>query len=102
MRLPRARRSGYLVATFCPSLKPHPCVASEHQPTKNKLHSPSPQPRQSSPLHLRLSVEKTSVQIVSSFRTAMERRLKKAGYAVATYASADHLLRQRVIAVRWF
>jgi FixJ family two-component response regulator len=28
----------------------------------------------------------------ASFRTAMERRLKKAGYAVATYASAQHLL----------
>ena len=27
-----------------------------------------------------------------SFRTAMERRLKKAGYAVATYASAQYLL----------
>jgi FixJ family two-component response regulator len=27
-----------------------------------------------------------------SFRTAMERRLKLAGYEVATYASADHLL----------
>ena len=28
----------------------------------------------------------------ASFRTAMERRLKKAGYEVATYASAQHLL----------
>ena len=28
----------------------------------------------------------------ASFRTAMERRLKHAGYAVATYASAQHLL----------
>jgi FixJ family two-component response regulator len=28
----------------------------------------------------------------ASFRTAMERRLKKAGYEVATYASARHLL----------
>ena len=28
----------------------------------------------------------------ASFRTAMERRLKKAGYEVATYASAEHLL----------
>jgi FixJ family two-component response regulator len=27
-----------------------------------------------------------------SFRTAMERRLKQAGYDVATYASAQHLL----------
>jgi RNA polymerase sigma factor (sigma-70 family) len=27
-----------------------------------------------------------------SFRTAIERRLKKAGYAVATYSSAQHLL----------
>jgi hypothetical protein len=61
-------------------------VAGEHQPTKNKLHSPSPQPR----------------QVDVCFRKAMERRLKKAGYAVATYASADHLLRQRVIAVRRF
>jgi FixJ family two-component response regulator len=28
----------------------------------------------------------------ASFRTAMERRLKHAGYEVATYASAEHLL----------
>ena len=28
----------------------------------------------------------------ASFRTAMERRLKKAGYEVATYPSAQHLL----------
>ena len=28
----------------------------------------------------------------ASFRTAMERRLKFAGYEVATYASAEHLL----------
>src|SRR5437764_9562107 len=28
----------------------------------------------------------------ASFRTAIERRLKKAGYAVATYPSAQHLL----------
>ena len=28
----------------------------------------------------------------ASFRTAMERRLKHAGYEVATYASAQHLL----------
>jgi FixJ family two-component response regulator len=28
----------------------------------------------------------------ASFRTAMERRLKRAGYEVATYASAQHLL----------
>ena len=28
----------------------------------------------------------------ASFRSAMERRLKKAGYAVATYSSAQHLL----------
>ena len=28
----------------------------------------------------------------ASFRTAMERRLKQAGYEVATYASAEHLL----------
>ena len=28
----------------------------------------------------------------ASFRTAMERRLKKAGYGVATYPSAQHLL----------
>ena len=28
----------------------------------------------------------------ASFRTAMERRLTKAGYEVATYASAQHLL----------
>lgn len=28
----------------------------------------------------------------ASFRTAIERRLKKAGYAVATYASSQHLL----------
>jgi RNA polymerase sigma factor (sigma-70 family) len=28
----------------------------------------------------------------ASFRTAIERRLKKAGYAVTTYASAQHLL----------
>jgi FixJ family two-component response regulator len=28
----------------------------------------------------------------ASFRTAMERRLKKTGYEVATYASAEHLL----------
>jgi FixJ family two-component response regulator len=28
----------------------------------------------------------------ASFRTALERRLKKAGYEVATYASAEHLL----------
>ena len=28
----------------------------------------------------------------ASFRTALERRLKKAGYEVATYASAQHLL----------
>ena len=28
----------------------------------------------------------------ASFRTAIERRLKQAGYAVATYASAQHLL----------
>jgi PleD family two-component response regulator len=28
----------------------------------------------------------------TSFRTAMERRLKHAGYEVATYASAQHLL----------
>ena len=28
----------------------------------------------------------------ASFRTAMERRLKKAGYEVATYASGQHLL----------
>ena len=28
----------------------------------------------------------------ASFRTAIERRLKKAGYEVATYASAQHLL----------
>src|SRR3954451_24889582 len=28
----------------------------------------------------------------ASFRTAMERRLKLAGYEVATYASAEHLL----------
>jgi FixJ family two-component response regulator len=27
-----------------------------------------------------------------SFRTAVERRLTKAGYGVATYASAEHLL----------
>ena len=27
-----------------------------------------------------------------SFRSAMERRLRKAGYEVATYASAEHLL----------
>jgi CheY-like chemotaxis protein len=36
-----------------------------------------------------------SVHIVdddASFRTAMERRLTKAGYEVATYASAEHLL----------
>ena len=28
----------------------------------------------------------------ASFRTAIERRLKKAGYEVATYPSAQHLL----------
>ena len=28
----------------------------------------------------------------ASFRTAVERRLKKAGYSVATYASSQHLL----------
>jgi FixJ family two-component response regulator len=28
----------------------------------------------------------------ASFRTAIERRLKQAGYEVATYASAEHLL----------
>jgi FixJ family two-component response regulator len=28
----------------------------------------------------------------ASFRTAIERRLKKAGFAVATYPSAQHLL----------
>ena len=28
----------------------------------------------------------------ASFRTAIERRLKKAGYAVASYSSAQHLL----------
>jgi FixJ family two-component response regulator len=28
----------------------------------------------------------------ASFRTAVERRLKKAGYEVTTYASAEHLL----------
>ena len=28
----------------------------------------------------------------AAFRTAIERRLKKAGYEVATYASAQHLL----------
>ena len=28
----------------------------------------------------------------ASFRTAMERRLKKAGHDVVTYASAEHLL----------
>ena len=28
----------------------------------------------------------------ASFRTALERRLKKAGYAVATYSSAQQLL----------
>jgi len=28
----------------------------------------------------------------ASFRTAIERRLKKAGYEVATYSSAQHLL----------
>jgi FixJ family two-component response regulator len=30
----------------------------------------------------------------ASFRTAMERRLKRAGYEVATYASAQHMLEQ--------
>jgi FixJ family two-component response regulator len=30
----------------------------------------------------------------ASFRTAIERRLKRAGYEVATYASAQHLLEQ--------
>src|SRR5258707_11712881 len=37
------------------------------------------------------------VQIVDddpSFRTAIERRLKRTGYEVATYASAQHLLEQ--------
>jgi len=29
-----------------------------------------------------------------SFRTAIERRLKRTGYEVATYASAQHLLEQ--------